>query len=440
MLKRRAAAVGAVTEFVGLISALGALIAPPDGTPGDPVDADDPPPASVAPASIDDAILGDEEAQAPRLRVESVRGRLTFFDQTGRGYQSKAGPPQGPGSEKMWVVQPMGSVSLRQRDERFSHQITMAVDIVSAASPDALDAVSSASKYNEAATLDGTSNFEANARDTWSLRYGVHVEEHWRTGFGGIGYAGAFNEDNTVVSASVNFIYDYFDDLHPRGWNDEQTSRVALNDNLSVVQVLSPTTLAMISYGVTFQMGTLENGWNSVYVADAQTYDCFDSKDQSAAYDCPNRRRENLPRNRVRHAAALQLAQHVPRTRSTLKARYRHYRDDYGLRAHTLDSWAYQWLGRRFYLRLGYRFHHQSGVDVWTRSILERTPTDTFYTADSDLARFNAHEPTIKGVFYITPPGTAKGGAHSFDLGYGRYFRSNNLQMNVFSVGYGREF
>lgn len=403
------------------------------------------PTAAPDPAALDAAILGEDDTKPrPRVSVEQVRARLTFFDQTGRGYQSKAGPPEGPGSEDMWVLQPMASISLRQRDTRFSHQITGAFDMVSAASPDAIDAVSSASRYNEAGTLAGTSSFEPTARDTWSLSYGVHVEEHWRTGFGGFGYSGSFNEDNTVVSASVNLVYDYFDDLYPRGWNDAQTMRWALNDNLSVVQVLSPTTLAMVSYGVTFQTGTLENGWNSVYIEDAPTYGCYDTTDQRQAYDCPNRRREELPTERVRHAIAAQLGQHIPRTRTTLKARYRHYRDDFDLRAHTLDTWAYQWFGRRVYLRLGYRFHRQSGVSYWTQSIVESVPGTDFYTADSDLARFDAHEPSAKLVLYLTPPSAAEGAPQSVDVGFSRYMRAQSpeahLEMNVFSIGYAREF
>ncbi len=390
--------------------------------------------------ALDAEILGEAEQTPKRASIEQVRARLTFYDQDGRGYQSKAGPPEGPGSERLQVLQPMGMVTIRQANPAIAHTVTMAVDVVSAASADALDAVSSASRYNEAGTLDVTTSVDTSEQDTLSFRYGVHVEEHWRSAVGGVGYSGSFNEDNTVVSASVNAVFDYFDDLHPRGWNQDQSYRFALNDNLSVVQVLSPTTLAMFSYGVTYQQGTLENGWNSLYVADAPTYGCFDAPDQRAAYDCPNRRRENLPRRRVRHALAAQIGQNIPRSRTTFKARYRHYRDDFELRSHTIDAWAYQWMGRRAYVRLGYRFHRQSGVVWWQRSVLEATPSDVFATADSDLARFDAHQPSIKGVLYLRPPGAGSGGAQAVDLGVSRYVRTNNLHVNVFSLGYAQTF
>ncbi len=423
-LRPRAVAVPVATEF-GWVLAL--AFAPAPASSGDA-------------ASVDAAILGEDEEKPKRASLEQARAKLTFYDQYGRGYQSKAGPPSGPGSERLQVLQPMGMVTIRQANPAIAHTITMAFDAVSSASADALDAVSSASRYNEAATLDVVTSVDTSEQDSLSFRYGVHIEEHWRSGFGGFGYAGSFNEENTVVSASVNAIVDYFDDLHPRGWNETQTYRFALNENLSVVQVLSPTTLAMFSYGVTYQQGTLENGWNSLYVSDAPTYGCFDSVDQRAAYDCPNRRRENLPRRRVRHAMAAQVGQHLPRSRTTLKARYRHYRDDFSLRAHTIDSWVYQWMGRRVYLRLGYRFHRQSGVEYWQRSVLTTTPTEAFATADSDLARFDAHQPSIKGVFYLRPPGAGSGGAQAVDLGVSRYIRTNDLHVNVFSLGYAQTF
>ena len=422
-------AVPVATEFASIGLAFALALAPTPAPTPEASDAED----------LDAAILGEDEAPK-RAKIERVQAKLTFYDQYGRGYQSKAGPPQGPGSERLQVVQPAATMTIRQRNPAISHTITTVFDVVSAASPDALDVVSQASRYNEASTLDVTTGIETSERDTLQLRYGVHIEEHWRTGFGGLGYSGSFNEDNTVVSTSVNVIVDYFDDLHPRGWNDKQTYRFALNDNLSLVQVLSPTTLAMLSYGVTYQQGTLENGWNSIYVSDAPTYGCFDTPDQRSEYDCPNRRRENLPRRRIRHAFAGQLGQHLRRTRTTLKARYRHYRDDFQLRTHTVDSWVYQWMGRRMYLRLGYRFHHQKGNQYWRRSIVEATPSDAFFTADSDLARFNAHQPSIKGVFYLRPPGAASGGTQALDLGFSRYIRTNDLHVNVFSLGYAQSF
>ena len=43
-------------------------------------------------------------------------------------------------------------------------------------------------------------------------------------------------------------------------------------------------------------------------------------------------------------------------------------------------------------------------------------------------------------MFYIRPPNAASGGAQSLDLGFSRYFRTNDLHVNVFSLGYAQSF
>ncbi len=379
----------------------------------------------------------------PRVRrkpkLEDLYLRFTWFDQHGRGFQSKAGPPQGPGSQRLTVLQPQGMITIRQADPRWSHQIAFALDVISSASADGLDAVSSASRDNEAGELDVTSTFSSETKGDWSLRYGVHFEEPLRSGFVGLGWVGRFADDNFTVGFNTNFVFDSFDYIHPLGWSQGQNRRYTLSDNLTLTQILSPTTLISGSYGLTFQTGTLATTWNSVYIEDARVSGCGNDATQLDAYDCNNRKPERLPRSRMRHAFALQLNQHVPKMRATFKGTYRYYVDDFGLRAHTPGILYYQWLGRRFYLRALYRYHWQKGVSFYTTATRTTIPDDTPLTADSDLAPFSAHQFGGKAVVYLTAPNSLRG-AQYLDAGYSRYQRSNDLRVNVFSLGYGREF
>src|SRR5262245_56121697 len=116
-------------------------------------------------------------AEAQTLEEMELRG--AFFDQTGNGYQSVAGPPRGPGSENTLIFEPMFHVKLRQ-DAEWSHAIDVTVDIVSNASADAIDANSSASAVNEAATVDVTTSYR-NGDDRADVRYGFHLEEPFRS-------------------------------------------------------------------------------------------------------------------------------------------------------------------------------------------------------------------------------------------------------------------
>lgn len=372
-------------------------------------------------------------------KIEDLWLRFTFFDQYGRGFQSKAGPPRGPGSERLIVYQPSVMLVVRQGNPRWTHQIAFALDVVSSASADGLDAVSSASRDNEAGELDVVSTYTTDAGTQWSLRYGFHFEEPLRSGFFGVGWARGFADDNTTISYNSQFVFDSFDDIDPLGYSVVEARRYTISDNVSLAQVLSPTTLLGASYGLTFQSGRLATTWNSVYVEDAIKKHCPDDPTQSSAYDCPNRRPERMPPTRMRHAFSLQLLQHAPRTRTTAKLGYRYYIDDFNLRAHTPSISLYQWLGRRAYVRVTYRNHLQTGVSFYTVGTRTEIPEDMPLTADSDLAPFSAHQFGMAAVIYLVGPRSLRG-TQALDIGYNRYQRSNDLRVNVFSIGYARHF
>jgi hypothetical protein len=90
---------------------------------------------ALAQTRLSDAeILGTPSS----FRIESIRSALTAYWQRGYGYQSRAGPPSGPGLQTLGVFQPQVEVVARQ-GERVTHTFWLPVDIVSAASPTAVD-------------------------------------------------------------------------------------------------------------------------------------------------------------------------------------------------------------------------------------------------------------------------------------------------------------
>src|SRR5262249_14341619 len=148
----------------------------------------------------DDDIL---DRSVPYFRIESVRLRYTHFDQTGTGYQSRAGTLRGPGQETLQVEEPELEIIAKQ-GSKITHRIWVPVDIVTAASPDAVDAVSTASRQNEAGGLDWTMTYQASHELAVSLRAGAHDEENFGGFIAGATVARTFAEDNTTVLASIN--------------------------------------------------------------------------------------------------------------------------------------------------------------------------------------------------------------------------------------------
>ncbi len=380
------------------------------------------PAAADEPPSFTDTDILDQPP--PYFRIEAVNLRYTHYDQSGTGYQSRAaptggpgselklvGPRGGPGSEWATIEQPQAEIIAKQGD-RITHRIWLPVDIVTAASPDAVDAVSTASRNNEAGSIDWTTTYKADPQTSLSVRNGLHNEENYRSWNSSFGFARSFAEDNTVVEASTTLLMDWFDKYTLAGAHDGHTSRTSASVTAGFTQLLSPTTVAHLDYGLTLQRGQLSNGWNIVPLSNGA--DAL----------------EILPPTRVRHAFVGRLAQALP-WNGAVHAFYRFYLDDWGIRANTMELELYQRISRLSYLRFNYRFHQQTGPGFFTT---RAPPNFTLATADSDLAPLDAQTVGVKGAFDL-PVHFARN-VHA-DLAVERYFRSNDLRVSVYSCGLG---
>jgi hypothetical protein len=357
---------------------------------------------------------------AAAQEVDDMEMRFALFDQSGHGYQSVAGPVRGPGSEDALIFEPQFHLRVRQ-DEHWSHDIDVTVDIVSNASIDAIDAVSTASAVNEAANVEVTSSYRDGAQ-RWDARYGFHIEEPLRSGFLGGGWTLSLADDNATIGVSGQVTVDFFDPITRTGYDPGMTDRESLNANLAASQILSPTTVADVAYGFTLQTGRLDTTYNSVPLTSDMRDDEF----------FPGGRR-------ARHAFAARIAQHVPWTRTTLKASYRYYVDNYDLQAHTAEGLLYQYLCDWLYVRASYRYHHQTGVDFFA-TVFEPRAFKLPQTSDSDLAPFTAHEVGLKLVL-LAERSPWVGLKRSFiEASFYRYWRTNDLAVNWLTLAFGRKF
>ncbi|RLB40356.1 MAG: hypothetical protein DRH30_08580, partial [Deltaproteobacteria bacterium] len=154
-----------------------------------------------------------EDSSKDGVRVEEAHVRFTYFDQKGFGYQSQAGP--GPaGSERLRVYSPMFYVRLRQND-KVEHTITVPIDIITSASTDAIDVVTKASLHNEAVTAMIDTRVKSTDDDTLNFTYGGHVEEWFRSVFGGVGYTRDLAQDNATITARIDGSFDWFKPYGP---------------------------------------------------------------------------------------------------------------------------------------------------------------------------------------------------------------------------------
>ena len=360
----------------------------------------------------DEKILGQPE----KMTVESLRLRLSYYDQSGRGYQSQAERQGtfGKGSEMLLVEQPQ--LELVASQGKLTHRLWVPVDIVTAASADAIDIMSGASRQNEAGSVDLTTTYHANAATDASLRVAVHMEEPFRSFQLGTGFSHSFAEDNAVVSASFNQTVDEFDRFDTQGTRKGRVYRTSANANVGLTQLLSATTVGHIGYGGTIQQGELSNTWNAVPLDNGKLG------------------LEHLPRSRYRHALDGRVVQALPWA-AALHASYRLYIDSWRILAHTFEGSLFQRLARAFYLRVSYRFHSQGAPPFWSASA---GSTERFRTADSDLEQLRAQ--TLGGGAVLDLPSVGNVQSLHIDVGYDRYFRSNDLRANVYTCGVGFRF
>ncbi|MEM7433658.1 MAG: DUF3570 domain-containing protein [Myxococcota bacterium] len=361
-------------------------------------------------------------------RVEESRVRFVYYDQRGFGYQSQAGP--GPrGSERLYVYEPMLYLRVRQ-NRRVQHTVTLPVDVITSASTDAIDVMTSASRTNEAGTLQFDSEIQTSADNRIKVTYGGHGEEWFGSVFAGMGYTRELAQDNATIMVRVDGNFDWFKAYGP--WPgaefpeaDNYDYRGSFGGSAEVSQILNPTTYVKAGYGATWQRGDLATPWNSVPVF------CDDELTV-----CLARVREVFPRNRLRQTFSGLLAHYLPKSATTFRLSYRFYFDNFEARAHTLLGEVYQNLGDRVLFKGHYRMHQQSAVYFWTTNlgVFDIDPNAP-KTSDSDLARFWANEFGLKFLFRFSPPGRPK--QHDLDVYYNRYSRTNDLTVNVVSIGYG---
>ena len=362
-----------------------------------------------------------------RWRVEDSRIRFVYYNQKGFGFQSQAGP--GPaGSERLYVYEPMLYLRVRQ-NRRVQHTVTLPIDVITSASTDSIDAMTSASRTNEAGTIQFDSQIKTNEDNEIKVTYGGHGEEWFGSAFAGLGYTRELAQDNATIMVRVDGSYDWFKAYGP--WpgaefpeNDNYDNRGSFSASTEVSQIINPRTFVKGGYGVTWQKGNLATPWNSVPI--------FCNEDLT---ECLARIQERFPGTRLRQAFSGLIAHYIPETLTTLRLSYRFYYDDYKVRANTALAEVYQSIKGIALVKAHYRVHQQGSVSFWTSNLgLFDIDPSAPRTADSDLARFVAQEWGVKFLFHMSPSGRPR--QHDLDIYYNRYTRSNNLTVDVVSIGY----
>jgi hypothetical protein len=360
-------------------------------------------------------------------KIEDVEVRTSYLSQYGHGYQSQDGTPRGTaGSEAMNIIEPWTLFHLRQNDH-IVHEVMIPVDVLTHASPNVgywfyqnPDAITSASRHNVSGDIDVRTTITESPVDTVTTHVKFHAEEPLASGLVGGGYTRHLADDNATLGVSGSFTIDGFDLHDVAGDYLGKSTRETGNVNLTASQLLSPTTVVDGIYALTLQAGQLDadNGWEAVPLTNGSITS------------------EVFPHERTRQAFAARIAQNIPWTGTTLKASYRYYTDSFDVHAHTVEVDAYQYIVPWLYVRGSYRFHTQTAVDFFTTRLMFPIVAP-YYTADSDLAAFDANEWTAQVVIVRDrAPSWLKRWRLTAEVM--EYWRTNDLRITMVSLSAGK--
>ena len=273
--------------------------------------------------------------------------------------------------------------------ENWEVRASAAVDIVTGASPELVSNVTG----RPVQTVTGAS--VSDRRTTWDVKVSRRIgeatlgvsravsnEEDYRSRAFGLEAKLDLDERNSTINVAYGQSADRVRSADDPALDEPRDTREYL---VGWTQVLSP--LALVQTTLQWSRG---RGWyNDPYKHTLTFY-----PDDAPAFALDTR-----PSHRNSLAWITRYRRHLPAAHATLQADYRFYRDDWGIRSHTLEvAWS-QSAGERWSLRPALRLYSQSRADFY--SPLIPRPAPAILSSDQRLAAFGGISPSLRATLQL---------------------------------------
>lgn len=202
-------------------------------------------------------------------------------------------------------------------------------------------------------------------------------------------------------------------ELRP-GPESGQKSRNTFSGSFSLSQIINKRFQVALIADVALQQGFLSLPFNRVYFNDDSHFV------------------ETLPGTRIKLPIGVR-ASYFMGDRFILRAFYRYYTDDWGLRAHTLNLETPIKITPFISLSPFYRFYQQSAIDYFA-PYKEHAAEENYFTSDYDLSKFTSH---FGGISFrvVSPDGIFRiPHFNTIEVRYGHYDRSTGLIANIVTL------
>ena len=281
---------------------------------------------------------------------------------------------------------------------RVSNQTGQPVQIITGASGDSINDRRNATEMSVKRKI---------GEGTVSLSRTISREEDYRSQAMGAAATVDFNERNTTLAIGYGRSNDQVGSVDDPLLNERRKSREYL---LGITQLLDRHSLVQSNLAHTRTSGYLDDPYRSTL-----------SFYRDGGFPPLELARDTRPDLRDQWAWLSRYKRTLPQQKAVISAEYRYYRDDWGIRAHTLYASWLRTMSDRWKWETGLRYHSQSQANFYRAEITQR-PVPRYTSSDQRLASYGTLEPSVKAILRITA-GTA------FDLGVSFYRQQGNWKI-----------
>jgi hypothetical protein len=367
---------------------------------------------------------GNPAYQSRKLKLDEVNFVSGYYMQDG----NNSAVTGGVGTEQLTDFANTFELKFIRGDRKgraHTGSFELGIDHYTSASSDKIDpnTVSSASRA-DTRIYPTLSYGIADSKTGWS--YGGSLSfstEYDYKSFGiGLNVAKTSTDKNTEVALKLQSYFDTWKvifpiELRPGGGQheDEGTSpRNSYSASLSWAQVINKRLQLALIADLVYQNGLLATKYQRVYFTDN------------------SERTETLPDTRFKLPLGIR-ANYFISDRIIVRAFYRYYTDDWGVKAHTLNLEAPIKINPFFSVSPFYRYYVQTAADYFAPYGAHGL-SEQFFTSDYDLSEFNSHF-LGAGFRYLPTKGVLGVKRWTMvEIRYGHYIRNTGLHSDIISL------
>jgi len=362
-----------------------------------------------------------------KLKLEEVDLVSGYYHQNG----NNSAVTGGIGTENLTDFANTLDVLLLKTDRhnrQFSWNVQFGIDHYTSASSDNIDpSTTSGPSSHDTRIYPSISWTEKDTKgNSFGLSAAYSTEFDYKSYGIGANYAHTSKDNNREFSVHLQSYLDRWTVIYPaelrppgggfsgHGGKNDYQPRDSYSASFAYSQVVNQRLQIALLADLIYQKGLLATDYQRIYFTDGLE------------------RIENLPGSRFKLPLGIRVNYFLD-NRFILRAYYRYYQDDWGIKAHTMSLELPIKLNAFTSISPFYRFYTQTAANYFAPYGMH-LETENYYTSDYDLSKFNSNFFGC-GVRFAPEKGVLKVKHWStLEIRYGHYMRSTGLHSDIITL------